>query len=92
MAGLSRRLVVSGIPMLAACSRMSARGPAVDPPVMGHSGIGPREREIAPAKIARLIAGYPDHLAGSEGDTLVWTDGTCMPLGAGQPNALSTRC
>jgi hypothetical protein len=52
---------------------------------MGLNGMSPRERDITRAKIARLIAGYPDHLAGFEGDTLVWTDGTCMPLGAGQP-------
>lgn len=33
---------------------------------------------------ARLVAAYPDHLARVDGDTLVWTDGTRMPLDDGQ--------
>ena len=39
----------------------------------------PRER------LARLIAGYPDHLKAVSDDTLVWHDGTRMPIGMGQP-------
>ena len=37
------------------------------------------------ARIARLIASYPDHLACVEGDALLWRDGSLMPIGAGQP-------
>lgn len=36
------------------------------------------------ARTARLVAAYPDHLAAVEGDTLIWRDGTRMPIGAGQ--------
>ncbi len=36
-------------------------------------------------RLARLVAAYPDHLAGLDGDMLVWTDGTRMPAGAGRP-------
>ena len=37
------------------------------------------------AKLARLVAAYPDHLARIDGDALVWTDGTRMPVGADRP-------
>src|SRR3954452_24058504 len=37
------------------------------------------------ARIVRLLASYPDHLAGLKRDTLVWRDGTLMPIGAGLP-------
>lgn len=37
------------------------------------------------ARAARLVAAYPDHLAALEGDTLVWRDGTRMPVGAERP-------
>lgn len=36
-------------------------------------------------RLARLVAAYPDHLAGIEGDALVWRDGTRMAIGAGLP-------
>lgn len=39
----------------------------------------------AEAGLARLVAAYPDHLAGLDGDVLVWTDGTRMETGAGRP-------
>lgn len=38
-----------------------------------------------PARLARLVAAYPDHLAGIEGEALVWRDGTRMPTGAALP-------
>ncbi|WP_338662960.1 M15 family metallopeptidase [Pararoseomonas sp. SCSIO 73927] len=36
-------------------------------------------------RIARLVRAYPDHLAGVEGDLLVWRDGARMLIGAGLP-------
>jgi len=36
-------------------------------------------------RILRLVAAYPDHLRGTEGDALVWADRARMPIGAGQP-------
>jgi hypothetical protein len=37
-------------------------------------------------RLARLVAAYPDHLAGIDGDSLVWKDGTRMATGAGRPS------
>ena len=37
------------------------------------------------ARIARLVASYPDHLACVECDALLWQDGSLMPIGAEQP-------
>lgn len=70
-----RRLILCGIPMLAACGRVQAQQPVADPLAGG----------LAPARIARLVASYPDHLAGRDGDMLVWTDGMRMPIGAEEP-------
>ncbi|MBL8569506.1 MAG: M15 family metallopeptidase [Phreatobacter sp.] len=36
-------------------------------------------------RLTRLVAAYPDHLAGIDDDTLIWTDGTRMPTGADHP-------
>ena len=85
MAGLGRRLLLSSISTLVACSREGSRGAALDPPGIGHVDTSARAPEIVPSKVARLVGSYPDHLAGFEGDTLVWIDGTRMPLGAAQP-------
>ena len=41
--------------------------------------------DLDPAKIARLIAAYPDHLVRAEGDELVWKDGTRMAMGTDRP-------
>jgi hypothetical protein len=84
MTGLGRRLVLSGtLPVLAACTGMGASAPEGDTTVTPGTGV--RAGDITPLKIARLVASYPDHLAGIEGDTLIWTDGTRMPIGGGQP-------
>ena len=42
-------------------------------------------RPVGDAGAARLVAAYPDHLASVEGDTLVWRDGTRMPIGTREP-------
>jgi hypothetical protein len=44
-----------------------------------------RRAAAGPARIARLIARYPDHLADTDGDMLIWTDGARMPIGAREP-------
>ncbi|MCA0319913.1 MAG: M15 family metallopeptidase [Proteobacteria bacterium] len=44
-----------------------------------------RAQEPMRAKLARLVAAYPYHLARIDGDALVWTDGTRMPVGADRP-------
>ncbi|MEZ5841306.1 MAG: M15 family metallopeptidase [Hyphomicrobiales bacterium] len=49
--------------------------------------IGPGMAAIAaPAadRIEALIAAYPDHLAGREGNDLIWRDGTRMPIDDGR--------
>ena len=33
-----------------------------------------------------LVAAYPDHLAGHDGTTLLWKDGTRMPVSDGRPD------
>src|SRR5215467_16098383 len=33
-----------------------------------------------------LVATYPDHLAGYEGNDLIWKDGTRMPISDGRSN------
>lgn len=76
MSGVARRLLLAGLPALVGCSRVDARGSA--------AAQAPGTEPLR-AGIAQLVARYPDHLVGAEGDMLVWTDGTRMPIGAGQP-------
>lgn len=40
--------------------------------------------EAATTAGARLLAAYPDHLSGVDGNDLIWTDGTRMPIDDGQ--------
>lgn len=40
--------------------------------------------ELTQAKRTRLLAAYPDHLQRIEGNTLIWRDGTRMPLDDGK--------
>ena len=77
MAGPERRPLLLGMPAVAACTDTGARGGAAMDRAANAGG-------PIPARMARLVASYPDHLAGIEGDTLIWTDGTRMPIGAGQ--------
>ncbi len=76
---MQRRLFLCGLPTLAGCGEGQARGAGSIRPANAAGA------ETMPAKIARLVAAYPDHLAGIEGDTLVWTDGTRMTFGAAHP-------
>lgn len=39
----------------------------------------------ATADPSRLVAAYPDHLAGIEGNALIWRDGTRTPIDDGRP-------
>lgn len=41
---------------------------------------------LADGALDALIAAYPDHLAGVEGNELVWKDGTRMPVSDGRSN------
>jgi hypothetical protein len=71
MAGLTRRGMVAALATLpAACAGPPAPPRAVHPDL---------------ARLDRLVAAYPDHLAGIEDAALVWHDGTRMPTGAGLP-------
>lgn len=66
-----RRAWLAGLAALpAAC--------AVPPPAA-------RREQPEEARLARLVAAYPDHLAGVEDGDLLWHDGTRMPTGAGLP-------
>ena len=69
-----RGALQAGLALLGGCA-----APAVAPPPAARAQ-GPW-----PARLDRLVAAYPDHLAGVEGDDLVWPDGTRMPTGAGPP-------
>lgn len=68
--GVKRRLLLGASLGLAGCA-----GAAAEPPLAARGD----------ARLARLVAAYPDHLARIDGDALVWRDGTIMPIGAGQP-------
>ena len=83
MTGCERRLVLGGMVALAGCSRPEAGRAGASPSGSG-SADGPPADGLA-ARAGRLVARYPDHLAGVEGDTLLWADGTRMPIGLGQP-------
>jgi hypothetical protein len=68
---VKRRAVLAGLAALpAAC--------AAPPPAVRHEGADE-------ARLARLVAAYPDHLAAVEDGELIWRDGTRMPTGAGLP-------
>jgi hypothetical protein len=54
-------------------------------PALALLGWEPARAELGSAALARLVRGYPDHLAGIEGDLLVWRDGTRMPIGTTLP-------
>ncbi len=74
---LRRRWLLAAPPALAAGA--CAGAPAPSPPAAApppHPG---------PIDLGRLVAAYQDHLAGIEGDVLVWRDGTRMPTGADRP-------
>ena len=62
--------------LLAAVLPCSARQDAARDPGLGR-------RAAIEAAGRRLVAAYPDHLAGIDGETLVWRDGTRMPLDDG---------
>lgn len=70
MPGTARRRCLTGIAAMLAV-----------PGVAGRL----RAAALDPVGTARLVARYPNHLAGAEGDALVWRDGSRMPIGAGQP-------
>ncbi|MBW6401136.1 M15 family metallopeptidase [Roseomonas sp. HJA6] len=79
MAGVERRLFLGGLAALAGCGSPDAGATQAS----GTTGAAPVD--VVRSRLPRLIAAYPDHLARPEGDTLVWTDGTRMPIGTGQP-------
>lgn len=53
--------------------------------VLAGCAVAAAERAGDDARTARLVAAYPEQLASLEGDTLVWRDGTRMPIGTSQP-------
>lgn len=55
------------------------------PALTGCAAAAPARQAEASSPVAHLVARYPDHLAGVEGDMLVWKDGARMPIGLGQP-------
>lgn len=75
-----RRVLAASMALGAGCA------PVAPPPPAAEAG-GPRPGAtgLEPARLARLLAAYPDHLAGIEGDALVWHDGTRLPIGAAEP-------
>src|SRR3954470_3125360 len=85
MAGPRRRpLLQASLALLASCSRGEPAPPRTG---AARGATAPPAAVSVPMsmRIARLLASYPDHLAGVERDTLLWRDGTLMPIGAGQP-------
>jgi hypothetical protein len=47
--------------------------------------VGTARASVPAERLQALVAAYPDHLAGLEGDMLVWRDGVRSPTGAGLP-------
>lgn len=72
--GLQRRAVIAALAgMIAAPALLPAGGrPAA------AEGFDRR-------RLDRLVAAYPDVLAGRDGDSVIWRDGSRMPTGADQP-------
>lgn len=68
--------------MLAACIPAAATPPAND--IGTHVGTKPIPARLPPAQLSadldRLVAAYPDFLAGHQGDILIWKDGTRSPV------------
>ena len=60
---IGRRGLAGLLPLLAGCARGGAAGPCAGGVPGGRA---------APDRLARLVAAYPDHLAGLEGEALVW--------------------
>jgi len=77
MVGVERRVLLGGLSALGGCSEPGIAQPSVP------GGAPPGD--VVRSRIPRLIARYPDHLSRAEGDTLVWSDGTRMPIGLDQP-------
>lgn len=48
-------------------------------------GVSPAQADTLAQKLDRLVAAYPDHLAGHDGTSLVWRDGARTPVGADAP-------
>ena len=71
-----RALFAAALPPLVGCAT---------PPPAGRDAPGASMPPGEASRIARLVASYPDHLRGVEGDALIWTDGSRMPIGSGQP-------
>lgn len=57
------------------------------PPRPERSRLGSRRDRL----LARLVAAYPDFLAGYEGNELIWHDGTRMPFDDGKPKSFEER-
>ncbi len=69
-----RGTLQAGLALLGGCA-----APAMAPPPAA------RAENPWPARLDRLVAAYPDHLAMVEGDSLIWRDGTRMAIGAAAP-------
>lgn len=52
---------------------------------LGLAGGFPVAGQTREQKVQALINAYPDHLAGFDGENLIWKDGTKMPFGEGWP-------
>jgi hypothetical protein len=71
---------------LAEAARVTRRGLLAGVAVLGGcAAAAPPPRPAGDARLARLVATYPDHLLGIEDDVLAWRDGTRMPVGARLP-------
>lgn len=69
--------------LLALCLAPAAPTPASAQTLAETGGYGAPPPGLA-AALDRLVAAYPDHLAGHDGITLFWRDGTAMPVSDGR--------
>jgi D-alanyl-D-alanine carboxypeptidase len=87
-----------GVVVFGCCSFAGAHAevPATPPAAVASTGVtlappaAERERSAKDAG-RRLLAAYPDKLAAIDGQTLVWRDGTRMPLDDGLPLKKATE-
>jgi hypothetical protein len=75
-------VLAAGLPPLCGCAGLPATGGERHTTRPAAAQAPPAEER---ARLERLVASYPDHLAGIQDDWLLWSDGARVPIGAGQP-------
>ena len=77
-----RPFLQASLALLASCNPGERAPPRTGAARMHLGDLIPPAEQPMSARIARLVASYPDHLACVERDALLWQDGSLMPIGA----------